>query len=127
MELDREALKAACFALAKNTLWKMGPVDVSVIQAHAKKLYEKALCIELDEFIRRQNRDPNMITRAIIYLNHTHAIPPMGDDTQWFYEMLVALIELACPNMIQSTESIVFLKDIEEGVVIARSLHSREI
>lgn len=125
MELDREALKTACFSLAKNTLWKMGPVDVSVIQAHAEKLYEEALCTELDEFIARQNRDPNMITRAVIYLNNTHAMPPMKDDTRWFYDMLTALIELACPNNVQNTESINFLKDIEKGVSIACSSYDR--
>jgi len=50
-KLNREALKSACFALAKNTLWKMGPVDVSTIQTHADRLYEEALSTELDEFI----------------------------------------------------------------------------
>jgi len=119
MQLDVKALKDACFQLARNTMWERKPVDLADIQSHAENLYSEA--IQLEEFIVGQERDPNMLTRAVRYLDQTHAIPPMKDDTWWFYNMLSAIIELACPNMIQSQDSQEIFKDIEEGISIARS------
>jgi len=54
MQLDIQALKDACFHLAKNTMWDLRPVDVADIQAHAENLFKEAKQIE--EFIVRQER-----------------------------------------------------------------------
>jgi hypothetical protein len=66
------------------------------IDALAEKYYRIAH-VQL-QFITEQNRDPNLLVRAVRYLAHTHALPPMGKDTEWFSDMLGVLIELACPN-----------------------------
>lgn len=119
MQLDVIALKDACFHLARNTMWERKPVDLADIQFHAENLYREA--IQLEEFIVGQERDPNMLTRTVRYLDQTHAIPPMKNDTWWFYNMLSAIIELACPNTIQSKDSQEVFKDIEKGIAIARA------
>src|SRR5437763_15709436 len=96
MELDRTALRNACRDVARTTMWDTQPVDVTAIET----LADRFLTIALDhqDFVFGQGRDPNLITRAVRYLAHSLAIPPMKDDTQWFEDMLAALIELACPN-----------------------------
>src|SRR6266581_1780778 len=99
MELNTEALHAACLGVARETLWKPKGEKKSTVEeigALAKKLHTVALLHV--EFITEQGRDPNILVRAVRYLAHTHAIPPMRDDTGWFVDMLEVLIELACPN-----------------------------
>ena len=41
-ELDVEALNAACFSLAKDSKWELGPVDVAEINMLAGQLAEVA-------------------------------------------------------------------------------------
>jgi hypothetical protein len=116
--LDRDALKAACFAVARSTMWDRRPVDVASIDAVAERLC--LIAVEYEEFVQGQERDPNLVTRAVVYLSHIHAIPPMRDDTTWFSDMLAALVELACPNAVASRESDAFYRDIEDGLAVSR-------
>lgn len=119
MELDVPDLKEACFNLARNTMWERRPVDLAGIQAHADKLFNETEVFV--EFVVGQGRDPNMVTRAVIYLDQIHAIPPMKNDVSWFYNMLSAVIELACPNMVTTKETLEIFKDIETGISISRA------
>jgi hypothetical protein len=119
MKLDVDDLRSACHEVAKSTLWEQRPIDAALIEAHAEKLFRIAQGHE--EFIIGQGRDPNLIARAVRYLDHAHAIPPMADDERWFSNMLEALIELACPNTVVTKEMETFFSDIEEGISIARS------
>lgn len=105
--LDEDALRAACLELSKQTMW----VEV---QSVADGYYKTAM--HHLEFIEGQGRDPNMLTRAVNYVAHTHADPAMQDDQSWFLFMMMALIELACPNAGQTTKSAEFLADIEIGI-----------
>lgn len=116
--LDRDALKRACLEVAKSIAWRDGPVNDVLAASFAEILCEEALSHE--EFIVGQGRDPNMITRAVSYLAHAHAIPPMGADVSWFREMLCVLIELACPNSAGRKENERLYRDIEDGIRIAR-------
>lgn len=120
MDLDVSALKAACFKLAKNMMWEKRPVDLEDIQAHADNLFDETAMFV--EFVSGQDRDPNMVTRAVIYLDHIHAIPPMKNDVRWFYNMLSAIIELSCPNMFPDKECLGIFSDIETGMSIARKM-----
>jgi Fic family protein len=119
MELDREKLKAACFAVATNTMWERRPVDVEDIEAVAESYFK--IAEHHEEFIKGQKRDPNIIVRAVHYINHFHAMPPMKDDTKWFSNMLDVLVELACPNTIASSELESFYRDVEQGITESRS------
>jgi len=120
-ELNKEALFEACKKLVKHILWQTPlPQDISdiidteQIRKTTRKYFEEAL--RHVEFIVEHKRDPNLITRAILYLSQAHAIPPMKEDLTWFSNMLEAVIELACPNTIHSKETAQFLSDIEEGI-----------
>lgn len=119
MKLDRDELKAACYAVATNTMWEQRPVDVDAIQTVAAKFVEIAKFHE--QFVVEQGRDPNLIVRAVRYLDHVHAMPPMRDDTRWFDDMLQVLVELACPNTGASRDQELFYQDIEEGIAQSRA------
>lgn len=117
MELNTEALHAACLAVARETLWKpkgQKKSTVKEIEALTKKFYTVAL--HHLEFITDQGRDPNLLVRAVRYLAHTHAIPPMHDDTGWFVDMLEVLIELTCPNTDLPPRGKAFIADLRRGL-----------
>lgn len=114
MKLNRDELKEACYAVATNTMWQRRPVDVESIQAVAAEFVRIAEFHE--EYLLEMGRDPNIIVGAVRYLNHVHAMPPMREDTGWFYDMLQVLIELACPNSAGSCELEPFFQNIEEGI-----------
>lgn len=119
--LNRDALFEACKKVASQTLWQTPyPQDISdiidseQINKTIQGYFEEAL--HHVEFIVEQKRDPNLITRAILYLSQSHAIPPMKEDLTWFNNALEVLIELACPNVMHSKETSQFLYDIEKGI-----------
>jgi hypothetical protein len=117
MELNTEALHAACLEVARATLWNPDSEKKSTekkIEALAEKLHTVAL--HHLEFITETNRDPNLLVRAVRYLAHTHAIPPMRDDTGWFLDMLQVLIELACPNTDLPPRGKAFIADLRRGL-----------
>lgn len=119
MILNRDELRAVCFEVARETMHEKRPVDVGLIQDLADQFFRGAA--DYEDFVAGQNRDPNLIIRAVRYLLSRHAIPPMRDDTRWFGDMLDALLELACPNTIADPEDDAFFRDIETGLAIARS------
>ena len=117
MELNIEALHAACLGVARETLWKSKgekKSTVKEIEAHAAKL--QVVALHHLEFIAEQGRDPNILVRAVRYLAHTHAIPPMRGDTGWYTDMLEVLIELACPNTDLPPKGKDFVADLRKGL-----------
>ena len=117
MELNTEALHAACLGVARETLWKPKGEKKSTVkerEALAEKLHSIALTHL--EFITEEGHDPNLLVRAVRYLAHTHAIPPMRDDTGWFVDILQVLIELACPNTNLPPKGKAFILDLRRGL-----------
>jgi hypothetical protein len=57
-----------------------------------------------------------LITRAVRYLAKVHAIPPMDENTSWFYDMLRVALEIARPNTGVNDENKQFLKDMLYGI-----------
>jgi hypothetical protein len=124
---DNNALRQACREIVRNTLWRgPKPVDINDIADtnQINNLTDRyfAIAIEHIEFVEGQNRDPNMITRAVCYLANSHAIPPMKEDLGWFRNMLESLLELACPNFIPNGKSDPFLEDVKDGILYAESI-----
>jgi len=118
MDLNYEALQSACFAAAKETMWDVRPTDVRKIENLAKEFYNIALS-HLNQILEH-GRDADILVRAVAYLAHTHAIPPMHDNREWFLFMLRSLVELSCPKTIQTSESSAIFSDIEWGIALAR-------
>jgi len=118
VDLDHEALRAACFEAARKTMEDARPTDVEKIRRLADTFYHFAR--EHVIRLREQGREPDILVRAVAYLARTHAIAQMHDSTEWFFFMLRALVELACPEREQTGETIVFLADVEEGIWLVR-------
>jgi hypothetical protein len=122
MELDPAALNTACFSLAKSSKWERRPIDVVSIETLAKRLAD--IAEDHAEYLQGQRRDPNIVTRAVRYIEHHHGYP-WGDRTDWFSNVLEAFVELACPNAQPSLGSELFYRDIEEGIAQARADYER--
>ena len=112
-ELDEEALKAACRAVANNTVWTLKPFDADLISQHANRLFEIAL---EHLFLIPDDADPNVMTRAIYYLSQAQAIPPLWNSTSWFAESLNCLLMLLFPLSPLSDQAEPFVMDIEQAI-----------
>ncbi len=119
MELNHSALKTACFEFAQSVMWERKPTDVSAIQAFANLVYDAAIFHA--EFIQNQERNPNLVTECVKYLNLKHAIPPMRDDIAFVRNALEVLVELACPNQGVSVEQEPFFNEVLQGINEAKA------
>ncbi|MEX3905586.1 hypothetical protein [Paraburkholderia sp. BR14312] len=115
--LDKAALDEACRKLASQVLWTGKGESMDVVETLAARFRER--CIYHEEFIVGQDRDPNILVRAVRYLTQVHAIPPMGTDALWFERMMQCLVELAVPNTGLSPEGAEVLRDIQVGVQLS--------
>lgn len=118
-KLDLASLREACRKLSVAVLWRNGDQSADIVETLAERFLKE--CLFHVEYIQGQGRDPNMLTHAVTYLEHTHAIPPLGTDTEWFRSMLQCLVELAVPNTGQTEESSKILDDIAIGIEEFRS------
>ncbi len=91
------ALSDACFQLARVLKWSK---DLPAPNAEIGGLAEKLNGIAMERVHDRDTLgiDVPVVTRAVAYLTQAHAIPPMGDHTDWFGYMLDAVLEVARPN-----------------------------
>jgi hypothetical protein len=109
---DARQLHTACFELARATKWARKPIDTAEFDELAKKLSAIAaerVCEGLDINLP-------LITRAVRYIAQAHGMPMMGDDTQWFENMLTALLEVARPNSGLDESGRAFLYDMADGI-----------
>jgi hypothetical protein len=118
LDLNHAELHAACYVTAQKTMMDARPMDVRRIKKLADTFY--TISLEHISRVKAQGRDPNIVVRAVKYLADTHAIQPMHDSTEWFFFMLRALLELACPERVKNKDSLDFFSDIEVGLVMAR-------
>jgi len=114
MHLRNNELDAACIALARILLARHKSVSQDILDTVTSRLMQDAA--QHADYVQQLGRDPNMVTRAIVYLSDTHAHPDLGGDTGWFRPMLACLLELAAPSLALSSAGARFLADIEEGV-----------
>src|SRR6266508_2085904 len=105
-------LRQACFELARITKWDLKPVDTAAIQVLSDRFYQ----IAKDQENADLDIDLALITRAVRYLANVHAIPPMDENTSWFYDMLRVVLEIARPNTGVNDENKQFLKDMLYGI-----------
>jgi hypothetical protein len=113
---EDDELKSACFDLARLTKWARKPVDAADIAVLADRFYE----IAKGQMSPELEIDMPLIRRAVRYLGQVHAMPPMDDNTGWFYDMLHVVLEFARPNTGVDAANKEFLRDMLQG--IGRSL-----
>lgn len=118
--LDLEALREACRTVAKATLWQTPrPRDISdIIDSDQIERTFQAYYVEAEQRaneLAEAGHDPNFVTRAVLYLAHEHAIPPMKEDTRWFQEALEVLVRLISPITVAEGRMSAFMRDIERA------------
>jgi hypothetical protein len=115
------ALADACFDLARTLKWsKESPAPEAEIGALAERL--NAVAMERVHDRDTLGIDVPVVTRAVAYLTQAHAIPPMGDHTEWFGYMLDAFLEVARPNSGLDGQAREFLKDMRDGIAVAETI-----
>lgn len=113
--LDEQGLQDACQELARVVLAAGQPqVSNDILETLADRFYREV--VDFAPGVARAGRDPNLLTRAVHYLNDAHALPLMGTDMEWFRQALVCLVELAVPGIALSDKGGAFLRDVRFGI-----------
>lgn len=107
-----EDLRQACFELARITKWERKPVDMASIEALGDTFY----AIVQQEVSAPLGIDEPLIASAVRYLTNAHAMPPMGEDASWFFNMLRVVLEIARPNTGIKLENKAFLREMLYGI-----------
>lgn len=113
--LDEQGLQDACQELARVVLAAGQPqVSNDILETLADRFFREV--VDFAPGVARAGRDPNLLTRAVHYLNDAHALPLMGTDMEWFRQALVCLVELAVPGIALSENGGAFLRDVQMGI-----------
>ncbi|KFC75778.1 hypothetical protein [Massilia sp. LC238] len=113
--LDEQSLQDACQELARVVLAAGQPqVSNDILETLADRFFREV--VDFAPGVARAGRDPNLLTRAVHYLNDAHALPLMGTDMEWFRQALVCLVELAVPGIALSEQGGAFLRDVQLGI-----------
>jgi hypothetical protein len=113
-------LYQACYDYAKGIKLQPKPISITKIESLVGAFYEEASHFQV--VLQESNVfkfDSKLLVRAISYMAYTHANPDNDDKDvliALFRMQLKVLIELACPNVVQTKESVAFLKDISNGI-----------
>jgi hypothetical protein len=112
---DEDLLRDASRDLARVVLAAGQPqVSNDILETLAAKFEREA--VDFAPMVARAGRDPNLLTRAIIYITDAHALPLMGTDMEWFRQTLACLVELAVPGIALSERGGSFLHDVQVGI-----------
>ena len=113
--LDEDLLRDASRDLARVVLAAGQPqVSNDILETLAARFEREA--VDFAPMVARAGRDPNLLTRAIIYITDAHALPLMGTDMDWFRQTLACLVELAVPGIALSERGGAFLQDVQVGI-----------
>ena len=116
--IDESDLLAACCEIARVTSWKQkDPQSTSLDSIATKAEHYKQIALTHVEWLEQNGIDPNELVAAVKYLG-IHAIPPMGDDEQWFTDMLEVIVQLFAPNVVfeKGDEITRFLKRLRDAI-----------
>ena len=120
MPYNKSEFYRACIEVAEETLWNHeNPVSHEMVKSLADKFFRDA--DQMGRLCEGLSPGENPIVHAVRYLAYTHAIPPMGDDTRWFYDSLEVLMELCCPNTMHTSDSTKFFNLLEQGIKASMS------
>ena len=119
---DREALRRACHKLADQLLPSRSPdADIARHVVLGEAMMRNALGHV--DFLVAQQRDPNLLTAAVLYITNHHAMP-QGDPEYaivWFSASLDVLAELMCPNTPGTAEEAIIYAALTEGLTELRA------
>jgi hypothetical protein len=118
--VDKEELAKACREVARVTLWQTPqpytPADIidttqieNTLRGYQSEAEHQAM------LITESGGDPNVVTRAVKYIAHEYAMPPVKDDVEWFRHTLDVLCQLIYPTAAPSEDGVLFMADVERS------------
>jgi hypothetical protein len=108
-----DEIDKACFQTALDLFVMTEAADSAQVRAYAEELAK----IAREMVSEGLGRDAALVARAVHYVNQIHAIPPMRGRTDWFWEILSVVLEVARPNTGGvDGEALKFLDDMREGL-----------
>ena len=111
-QVTLQTLLDVCKTVVLSIEWSVESTDPLQTEILAAKLF----VIAKQRIGLYGNYDVALITRAVRYLSHVHAVPPMDEDMQWLENMLDAVLEIARPVTDINGEARYFLQDMAQGI-----------
>jgi hypothetical protein len=116
MTVNDSELRRACFDIARSTSWKYNdPQSTSLDAIAAKAARYQELTLDNAQYLQDAGVDPNVLVGIANYLTIL-AVPPMGDDENWFKDMLQVLVQLFAPNCVLDDELRGFLTQLRDAI-----------
>jgi hypothetical protein len=111
--MSADAIYDACLGIALSIFVVKEPADSEQVRAYAQELAQIAREMVSEDL----GRDAALVARAVHYIDQVHAIPPMRGSTDWFWQILSVLLEVARPNAggVEG-EAVKFLDDLRVGL-----------
>lgn len=108
------SIQNACMSVARTNMWANKPSDTSPIINYQEQLVKISLNA-LEEFKELGAKEQD-ISDAIHYIEQVHALPPIGNNVDWFKERLFTLLEIAFTDSGISDEAARFANKIISGL-----------
>ena len=114
-------IRAACFDLCVSLMWEKDAItsdkiesNIGELQAMTEKFFKAAIFYL--ENIESLDGKPEILIRAIKYIDNIQSMTSLRNNYEWFDYTLGAVIELACPNGRLNKNNLDFMTDIEHGI-----------
>lgn len=107
-------LEEACLKVARTNMWDNRPVDASPMIEYQKEMVVIALrALEQFEGLGATEQD---VADAIHYIEQVYALPPIGNNLDWFDRTLFTILEPAFPNSSVSGEAARYAEKLLSGI-----------
>lgn len=110
-------LQAACYEVARSTGWNPSDALAGSLDAMTPMVRRYVAIAKTHEArLAEEGVDPTALIRAVRYLAHAHAMPPMGEDERWFADMLEVLMGLIAPDSAPTDAAREFITDLRQAI-----------
>ncbi len=107
-------IEEACLEVARTNMWDNRPVDAFPMIEYQKEMVAIALrALESFEGLGATEQD---VADAIHYIEQVYALPPIGNDLDWFDKTLFTILEPAFPNSSVSGAAARFAEKLVSGI-----------
>jgi len=114
MDNQNQELKEACHKIATVIILDTKSEEPDSVQSLAEQLYDVSLK-EL-QYLNNLGSNPSIVINAVNYIEQVQALSPVKNGIQWFTNILLTLIEIACPISVPEGKAKEFLSDMKHGI-----------
>ena len=108
------SIQSACMSVARSNMWDNKPSDTSPMLKYQEQLVQ--ISLEAQEHFKELGATEQDIADAVHFIDQVYAIPPIGNNTNWFKETLFTILEPAFPNGGVSNEAARFANKLIAGL-----------